>query len=103
VILKVSLSSVKHGTATAKVMQVIKASGARIREGKQIPMMYPNTSCGPSLRDGDEGITVAKTGVDAKGRLVLYPYVYRVGDGQVTVTSPCIVDDSRKRIHSCTN
>jgi len=90
VIAKVSLSDVNEETRTATatvtitVIQVLKTSDARVTQGKEIAMKYGFSSCGPDHRKGEEGTIIAKTGTDSKGLLVLYPYMHRYGDGQIT-------------------
>lgn len=79
-IARVSLSEVNEGlgrgTATATVIEVLKASNARIRQGDKIAMKYRATSCGPNQENGDSGTIIARTGADSNGRLVLYPYMH---------------------------
>ncbi len=84
VIAKVSLSEVKDGTATAKVVQVLKTSDVRVQQGEQIPVKYSFTSCGPNPVNGAGGTIIANTGTDSEGHLVLYPYLRRYGDGHMT-------------------
>jgi len=90
VIAKVSLSDVNEETRTATatvtvtVMQVLKTSDSRVNQGEKVAMKYEFSSCGPDHRNGDEGMIIAKTGTDSKGLLVLYPYMRRHGDGQLT-------------------
>ncbi|MDR1848679.1 MAG: hypothetical protein LBQ75_01415 [Zoogloeaceae bacterium] len=112
VIAKVSLSDVKEATAittaTATVMQVLKASDARVYQGAKIALSVRPSNCGPDPRNGDEGIIIAKVDTDKKGRLVLCPYTYRNWDGHF---SPQIMssdaDDSRNgkylRDYGCPN
>jgi len=90
VIAKVSLSDVNEetrtatATVTATVMQVLKTSDARVSQGEKVAMKYEFSSCGPDHRNGEEGMIIAKTGTDSKGLLVLYPYMRRLDDGQIT-------------------
>lgn len=80
VIARVALSQVNEemglGTATATVIEVLKASDGRIRQGDKIAMKYRATSCGPDHENGDSGTIIAKAGADIKGRIVLYPYIH---------------------------
>lgn len=87
VIAKVSLSDVNRGTATAKLIEVLKTSDARVHQGDKIPMTYRFTSCGPNHINGDEGTIIAKIGTDSGGRLVLFPYMRRYMDGHLTLPS----------------
>ena len=87
VIAQVSLSHVNEGTATATVMQVLKATDARVRQGDRISMRFNYSSCGPHHQNGEEGVIIAKAGTDSESRLVLYPYVRRYGDGRITPPS----------------
>ncbi len=75
VVAKVSLLDVGEGTATAVFTHVISTTDARFHQGGKIPLIYGNSSCGPSPLNGSEGMIFAKKGTDSKGRLVLYPYV----------------------------
>lgn len=90
VIAKVSLSDVDvemrtaTAMATATVLQVLKTSDARVKQGEKIVMKYEFSSCGPDHRKGEEGTIIAKTGTDSKGLLVLYPYMRRRGDDRIT-------------------
>ncbi|MDR3159710.1 MAG: hypothetical protein LBU11_12075 [Zoogloeaceae bacterium] len=76
VIAKVSLSNVDGtGMAMATVMQVLKTSDARVRQGSKITMQFIEfISCGPDAKNGEEGIIIAKVATDSKDRLVLCPY-----------------------------
>jgi len=86
VIAKVSLSDVRGGAATAEVMQVLKTSDARVRQGDNIAMKFGYTSCGPHPKNGDEGTIIAKVGADSNGRPVLCPYTRRrFDDGRITL------------------
>jgi hypothetical protein len=75
VVAKISLLDVGGGTATAVFTNVISTTDARFHQGGKIPLIYGNSSCGPSPLNGSEGMIFAKKGIDSKGRLVLYPYV----------------------------
>ena len=78
VIATVSLSDVKGdypGPVTATIMQVLKASDARVYPGAKMTMQVNVSSCGPSPRNGDEGTIIAKLATDNKGRPVLCPYM----------------------------
>lgn len=93
VIVKVTLSDVSEsefykGTATAKVLQVLKAPDEILFQGSIVTMKYMVSSCGPDPINGSEGTIIAKTGADAEGRFVLYPYTRRYEDGRIT--APCI-------------
>jgi hypothetical protein len=90
VIAKVSLSDVNEetrtatATVTATVMQVLKTSDTRVNQGEKVAMKYEFSSCGPDHSNGEEGMIIAKAGTDSKGLLVLYPYMRRRDDGQIT-------------------
>jgi hypothetical protein len=58
-------------TQTAKVVQILSSSDARVKEGDIVAMRYENSSCisGPN---GRKGMIVAKTGTDSKGNVVLH-------------------------------
>lgn len=93
VILKVTLldSSVSEfykGRATAIVLQVLKAPDEKLSQGSIVTMNYMVSSCGPDPTNGSEGTIIARTGADAEGRFVLYPYLRRYEDGRIT--APCI-------------
>jgi len=81
VIAKVSLSDVKGGTATAKVMQVFKTSNTRIRQGSKITFEFMETSCGPWPRNGAEGTIIAKRGPDG----VLRAYTHQLHNGHISL------------------
>lgn len=96
VIAKVSFPDVNGKTdkVTANVIQVLKTSNTKIRQGTKIPMQYGIamkggigfSDCGPWLANGDEGMIIAKIRADSKGRLVLHPYSHRPkppGDGMI--------------------
>jgi hypothetical protein len=78
VIARVSLSNANgeapKAMVTATVIQVLKTSDARVRQGSKITMQFEKSTCGPSARNGEEGIIIAKVATDNKGRLVLCPY-----------------------------
>lgn len=61
-------------TTMATVIQILKSSDARVKQGDTIPMKYQSTSCGPDPLIGSKGTIIALTGTDSKGRLVLHPY-----------------------------
>jgi len=87
VIARVALLNVTdHGTATAKVLQVLKTSDESIRQGTIVTMSYVVTSCGPSPANSTEGTIIANTGSDKENRLVLYPYLRSRG-GRITFPS----------------
>lgn len=93
VIAKVSLLDVSvldfyKGTATARVLQVLKTPDERIHQGSMISIKFMVSSCGPNHERGNEGIIIAKAGSDSEGRLVLYPYMRRYSDARIT--APCI-------------
>ena len=81
---KVSLSEVSRGTATAKIIQVLTTSTTEIYKGKNFPIKFRFSSCGPNHKNGAEGIIIAKTGIDGAGRLVLHPYMRRYSDDRIT-------------------
>ena len=90
VIAEVSLSDVNDknvldATATATVLQVMKTSDTRVRQGAEIVIKYRESTCGPWLKNGDKGIIIARTGTDSRGSLVLCPYetLRKGGDGRV--------------------
>lgn len=64
-----------QGMATATVIEVLKASDARIHQGDKVAMKYLATSCGPDHKSGDNGTIIAKMSADINGHLVLYPYM----------------------------
>lgn len=104
VIAKVDLSDFNvmdfyKGTATARVLQVIRATDERVQQGSTVPIKFMVSSCGPHRRQGNEGTIVAKVGVDGEGRLVLYPYMRRYSDNHIT--SPCIGKIRGKITDSC--
>src|SRR5438105_423073 len=93
VIAKVNLSNVSvsdfyKGTATAKVLQVLKVPNERIHKGSIVSMKFMFSSCGPNHANGNEGTIIAKAGTDSEGRFVLYPYMRRYSDGHIT--APCM-------------
>ncbi|MDR2688252.1 MAG: hypothetical protein LBB76_00645 [Azoarcus sp.] len=86
VIARVSLSNANgeapKAMVTATVIQVLKTSDARVRrvrQGSKITMQFEESTCGPSARNGAEGIIIAKAATDSKGRLVLCPYSIQRG------------------------
>ncbi|MDO6388458.1 hypothetical protein [Uliginosibacterium sp. 31-12] len=83
-IANVSLSTVNHGKAVARIKQVLKTSDARVHRGNKISMKYGFSSCGPHHKSGDEGMIIAKIGTDSEGRIILYPYLRRYDDGRIT-------------------
>lgn len=78
-------------TTMATVIQVMKSSDARVKQGDTIPMKYQSTSCGPDPLIGSKGTIIAKTGTDSKGHLVLHPYTHRVRDRRIE--PPVILPD----------
>lgn len=82
-------------TTMATVIQVMKSSDVRVKQGDKIPMKYMSTSCGPVALTGSKGMIIAKTGTDSKGRLVLHPYTYR--DGDQRIEPPVILPDGYDR------
>ena len=83
VIAKVSLSDVSGVwlvKTTATVIQVLKASDARVYPGAKIAMQVKVSSCGPFLKNGSEGTIIAKVAMDNEGHPVLCPYTYRERD-----------------------
>ena len=81
--LDVSVVGISKGTATAKVLQVLKSSDESVRQGSIISIRFTNSSCSPRAISGSEGIIIAEAGSDSEGRLVLYPFVRRYSDGRV--------------------
>lgn len=67
----------------AKIERIIKTTDSRVREGEEIPIKFPFTSCGPNHIDGDKGTILAKVGTDIEDNLVLCMYSRRFGDGHV--------------------
>ena len=86
-LLDVSVLDFHKGTATVKVLQVLKTPDERVHQGSILSMKFGVTSCGPNYRNGN-GTIIAKAGADSEGRLVLYPYMRRYSDGHITV--PCM-------------
>jgi hypothetical protein len=101
VLLDVSILDFYKGTATAKVLQVLKAPDERIHPGSMISMKFMVSSCGPNHRGGNEGTIIAKAGADGEGRLVFYPYMRRYSDGRIT--APCMGRLHGKITDSCAN
>lgn len=106
VIAKVSLLNVSvvdnyKGTATARVLQVLKASDERVHQGSIISIQFMFTSCGPNHRTGNEGTIIAKARADSEGHPVLYPYTRRYSDGHLT--APCMNKLQGKITDSCEN
>lgn len=77
VIVKVDLLDVREGTATAKVLKVLKAPQPPIHQDSTVTLKYHYNSCGPDHSPHEQGIIIAKAGKDQAGRDVLYPYTYR--------------------------
>jgi hypothetical protein len=90
-LLNVSVLDFYKGTATAKVLQVLKTSDERVHQGSIITMKYLVSSCGPNHIHGNEGTIIAKAGADSKGRFVWYPYMRRYSDGRIR--PPAILPD----------
>lgn len=87
-LLNVSVLDFYKGTATAKVLQVLKTPNERIHQGSIISVKFMFSSCGPNHINGDEGRIIAKAGTDSEGRFALYPYMRRYSDGRIT--APCM-------------
>lgn len=59
------------------IVQVLKTSDARVRQGDKIDVKSNPMPCSNiSHKNGDEGTIIAKTGFDNEGRLVLCLYSY---------------------------
>ncbi|MBI3571665.1 MAG: hypothetical protein HY082_11300 [Gammaproteobacteria bacterium] len=86
-LLDVSVLDFYKGTATAKVLQVLKTPDERVHQGSILSMKFMVSSCGPNHSNGNEGTIIAKAGADSEGRLVLYPYMRRYSDGRITPPS----------------
>ncbi|KFB66113.1 hypothetical protein [Candidatus Accumulibacter vicinus] len=69
--------------ATATIIQVLKTSDARVKQGEKLSMQLENSSCGPDPLIGSKGTIIAKVATDSKGRLVLHPYMHRKHDGRI--------------------
>ena len=80
-LLDVSVLDRYKGSATAKVLRVIRPADGKVHEGDILSLKYMVSSCGPNHQIGHEGTIVAKAGTDSAGRLVWYPYTYRNSDG----------------------
>jgi hypothetical protein len=80
-LLDVSVLDLYKGTATAKVLRVIKTADGRVHEGDIISLNYLVSSCGPNHQSGHEGTIVVKGGADSTGHLIWYPYTYRDSGG----------------------
>jgi hypothetical protein len=78
-------------TAMATVIQVIKTSDARVKQGEKIPMQLENTSCGPDPLIGSKGTIIAKLRTDSKNRLVLHPYTHT--NYKNLITPPALLPD----------
>ncbi len=87
------------GTATARVLQITRATDRRVQQGGIFPMKFMVSSCGPHRRQGNEGTIVAKVGADGEGRLVLYPYLRRYSDDHVT--PPCVGGIQENIFYNC--
>ncbi len=87
-LLNVSVVDFYKGTATAKVLQVLKAPDKMARPGSIISVKFMVSSCGPNHKDGNEGTIIAKATTSGEGSLELYPYMRRYSDGRIT--APCI-------------
>lgn len=98
-LLNVSVLDSYKGTATAKILQILKTPNERIRRGSVISMSFMFSSCGPNHMNGNEGAIIAKAGTDSKGNFVLYPYVRRYGDDRIT--APCMGKLQGKTTDSC--
>jgi hypothetical protein len=101
ILLNVSVLDFYKGTATAKVLQVLKTPDERVHPGSIISMKFMVSSCGPHHRSGNQGKIIAKAGADGEGRLVLYPYMRRYNDGNITV--PCMARLHGKISDYCAN
>lgn len=104
VIAKVTVSDVSildfyKGTATVKVLQVLRTADERVHQGSVASLKFMVSSCGPHHKSGNEGTIIAKAGADSEGRLVLYPYMRRYSDGHITV--PCMGRLQGKITDSC--
>ncbi|MCL2021587.1 MAG: hypothetical protein FWG81_05710 [Betaproteobacteria bacterium] len=82
VIAKVSLSDVNEAqdTATANIMQVIKTSDPRVRQGSKILLKTVVARRGSNPGYDREGIIAAKIIADKDG-LALHPYTYTRDNG----------------------
>ena len=60
VIAQVVLLEVNNGYATAKVTQVVNASGVNIHQGDKVFLKYNFSSCGPNHKAGSKGMVIAK-------------------------------------------
>ncbi|MDL2260075.1 sel1 repeat family protein [Deltaproteobacteria bacterium OttesenSCG-928-K17] len=66
-----------------KIVKVIKTSDARISEGKEFPIKFEYTSCGPNHIMGEKGAIAGKIGKDIEDRLVLCLYSRVYGSGHI--------------------
>jgi len=101
ILLDVSVLDFYKGTATAKVLHVLKAPDERVHPGSMISMKFMVSSCGPNHSSGNEGTIVAKAGADGEGHLELYPYMRRYSDGRIT--APCMGRLHGQITDSCAN
>lgn len=100
-LLDVSVFDFYKGTATAKVLQVLKTTDKRVHQGSTISMKFMFSSCGPNHKKGNEGTIIAKVIPDSNGHLVLYPYMRRYSDGRITVS--CMGKLQGQISDSCSN
>jgi hypothetical protein len=83
VLIKVVLTAVKGGMASAKVTKILKDPTRSIRVGSKVSIEYNFSSCGPNYRAGEEGIIWAKVS-RKNGQIKLSPYLRRYEDGQIS-------------------
>jgi TPR repeat protein len=76
-------ASVRVPPTVAKIEIIIKTTDSRVREGEEIPIKFPFTSCGPNHINGDKGTILAKVGTDIEDNLVLCMYSRRFNDGRI--------------------
>ena len=101
VIAEVSITDTEKGSkllaATVNIVEVVKSSDARVRQGEKIAVKSVLTGYGPhngrmpsglcqyrfNHNPGDKGTIIAKVGTDIEGRLVLCPYSNKARDGRI--------------------
>jgi TPR repeat protein len=67
----------------AKIERIIQTNDSRVREGEEISIKFPFTSCGPNHINGDKGTILAKVGADIDDKPMLCMYSRRFGDGRI--------------------
>lgn len=84
IIADVTISSINDqflpAEAHVRIDNVIQGD---IKPESHIKILYFVSSCGPNQKAGDKGRIAGISGMNAKGEVILYPYLRRFGDSKL--------------------